>query len=106
MRVMRVHFCVSEVVTESRRMIRRALIDWQFVGRLALVVLTLTILPVLGGVLLDRVLHTSPVITLFMMLLGFNLGIFAIARNVGAKYAQLENTPNQIQSHSVGGDSC
>lgn len=71
-----------------------------------MMLLALSVLPIVGGIVLDRLLHTGPVITLFMMLLGFNLGIFTIARSVGMLYAQVEKTPQTIQSHSVGGDSC
>ena len=85
-------------------MFRRVPIDWRFVGQLGMTLLALTILPVLGGVLLDRLLHTSPVITLFMMLLGFSLGIFTIAKSVAARYARVEaQHPNPQQ---VGGDQC
>lgn len=85
-------------------MFRRVPIDWRFVGQLGMTLLALTVLPVLGGVLLDRLLHTSPVITLFMMLLGITLGIFTIAKSVAAAYARVEaQHPNPQQ---VGGDQC
>ena len=87
-------------------MFRRVPIDWRFVRRLAVMLLAETVLPVMGGIALDTILHTSPIVTLFMMLLGFNLGIFTIARSVGSVYAQVEKSPQTIQSHSVGGDSC
>lgn len=87
-------------------MLRRKWIDWRLVGRLALMLLALTVLPVLFGIVLDRSLRTSPVITLFMMLLGFNLGVFTIARSIGSVYARVEETPQTFHSHSVGGDSC
>jgi F0F1-type ATP synthase assembly protein I len=79
-------------------------IDWRLIGHLAVTLLALTALPVLGGVLLDRLLHTSPLITLFMMLLGFGLGIFTLAQSVAATYARIEaQQPNPQQ---VGGDQC
>lgn len=85
-------------------MFRRVPVDWRFVGQLGVTLLALTVLPVLGGVLLDRLLHTSPVVTLFMMLLGFTLGVFTIAKSVAATYARVEaQHPNPQQ---VGGDQC
>lgn len=85
-------------------MFRRVPIDWRLVLQLGVTLLALTVLPVLGGILLDHLLHTFPVITLFMMLLGFTLGIFTIAKSVAATYARVEaQQPNPQQ---VGGDQC
>lgn len=85
-------------------MFRRVPIDWRLVLQLGVTLLALTVLPVLGGILLDRLLHTFPVLTLFMMLLGFTLGIFTIAKSVAATYARVEaQQPNPQQ---VGGDQC
>lgn len=64
-------------------------IDWHWVRRLAAVLLALAVMPVILGVLLDRRLHTFPILTLCMMFVGLNLGILAIARRVAAIYAQL-----------------
>lgn len=85
-------------------MFRPLPMNWRFVGQLTVSLFALTVLPVLGGILLDRLLHTFPVITLFMMLLGFTLGIFTIAKSVAATYARVEaQQPNPQQ---VGGDQC
>lgn len=83
-------------------MIRRDTIEWRWVLRLTVTVLALGVGPVLLGILLDRLVRTSPIITLFMMLLGFSLGIASIARSVGAMYAR--HAAADAQSPSVGGD--
>jgi F0F1-type ATP synthase assembly protein I len=79
-------------------------IAWHWVLRLFLTVLGLAVLPVGLGILLDRRMHTSPVITLFMLLLGFNLGIYTIARSVVAMYARVEAQTRTPQH--LGGDQC
>ncbi|MDL1895357.1 AtpZ/AtpI family protein [Anaerolineae bacterium CFX7] len=89
---------------KQRETFQRVPIDWRFVGQLGITLFALTILPVIGGVLLDRLLHTSPVITLFMMLLGFTLGIFTIAKGVAARYARV--TAQHSNPQQVGGDQC
>jgi len=85
-------------------LIRLDTINWQWVLRLAVVLLAVAFLPMILGLLLDRALHTFPVITLFMMLLGLNLGIFTIARNVSDMYARAAAAPSQ--SPPIGGDQC
>ncbi len=77
-------------------------IDWRWVVRLAVMLLAFSILPVIIGILLDWRLHTSPIITLFMMLLGFNVGIVTIARNVGDMYSRA--VVPETHSSQVGGD--
>ena len=77
-------------------------IDWRWVVRLAVMLLAFSILPVVIGILLDWRLHTSPIITLFMMLLGFNVGIVTIARNVGDRYSRA--VVPETHSSQVGGD--
>lgn len=54
-----------------------------------LILLAIAILPVIIGILLDRRLHTSPIITLAMMFLGFNIGIVTIYRRVAVIYMQI-----------------
>lgn len=83
---------------------QRERIEWRWVVRLLAVVLALTVMPILLGILLDRSLHTFPVITLFMLLLGFTLGIFTIAKSVAAEYARIE--ARQATPQQVGGDPC
>jgi F0F1-type ATP synthase assembly protein I len=85
-------------------MIQTDLIDWPWVGRLALMLLSLSVLPVILGILVDLALETSPVVTLFMMLMGLNTGIFTIYRQVAEKYARLDAESKRIPR--VGGDSC
>lgn len=70
-------------------MVRRNQIDWRLVGRLGLTLLAMTVLPVLTGMLLDHGLHTTPIITLAMMFIGFNLGIITIYRHIAVAYAQI-----------------
>jgi F0F1-type ATP synthase assembly protein I len=79
-------------------------IEGRWVLRLFVTVLGLAVLPVGLGILLDRSMHTSPVITLFMLLLGFNLGIYTIARSVVAMYARVEAQTRTPQH--LGGDQC
>ncbi|HZQ10408.1 MAG TPA: AtpZ/AtpI family protein [Anaerolineae bacterium] len=76
-------------------------IDRQWVVRLAVMLLAFSILPVILGILLDWRLHTSPIITLFMMLLGFNVGIVTIARNIGDIYSHVAP---ETHSSRIGGD--
>jgi F0F1-type ATP synthase assembly protein I len=70
---------------------------WVFI--LALKLVGITILPILLGLTLDRHFQLSPILTLSMMLLGLNLGIFTIARSVAAIYARIEQNLQRI-----GGD--
>lgn len=87
-------------------LIRLELIDWRWVMRLAVTLLALAVLPIILGVALDRRLQTSPVLTLFMLLLGLNLGIFIIARQVAALYLQISPIQSESASESPGGDPC
>lgn len=74
-------------------------IGWRWVYVLALKLFMVSVLPIIMGIVLDRLFHTSPFITLSMMLLGLNLGIFTIARSVAAIYARVQET-----SQRAGGD--
>ncbi len=74
-------------------------IGWRWVYMLALKLLVVTVLPIMLGIVLDQRFRTSPIITLSMMLLGLNIGIFTIARSVAAIYARVEEN-----SQRVGGE--
>lgn len=74
-------------------------IGWHWVFVLALKLLVVTVIPIVLGIALDHRFRTSPIITLSMMLLGLNIGIFTIARSIAAIYAQVEQN-----SQRVGGD--
>lgn len=87
-------------------MIRSELIDWRWVKRLAVTLLALSIFPIILGVLLDRRFQTSPIFTVFMLLLGLNLGIYTIARQVAALYLQISPIKPESASESAGGDPC
>lgn len=87
-------------------LIRLELIDWRWVMRLAVTLLALAVLPILLGMTLDRQLQTSPVLTLFMLLLGLNLGIFIIARQVAALFLEISPIQPESASESPGGDPC
>ncbi|MGB8644510.1 MAG: AtpZ/AtpI family protein [Anaerolineae bacterium] len=45
--------------------------------------------PLLAGILLDRLLQTSPCLTLFMTGLGITLGTVAVIRQVNAVYSSI-----------------
>ena len=83
----------------------QAKINWRWILDTLLILLAVAILPVLIGILLDRRLHTSPVITLAMMFLGFNAGIVAIFRRVSAMYIKLSPPDQEGNPEHSGGDS-
>jgi F0F1-type ATP synthase assembly protein I len=64
-------------------------IQWRWIVQMLLSLLGIAILPVIIGILLEWRLRTSPVITLAMMFLGFNLGIVTIYRRIALLYLQL-----------------
>jgi hypothetical protein len=86
--------------------------------------LAFAILPVILGIFLDRRLHTFPVTTLEMMLLGLNLGIVMICRRMAALYLEIAPPDTLAQggepprvpqtmmvaregtTQHLGGDSC
>jgi F0F1-type ATP synthase assembly protein I len=80
-------------------LIRLDTVDWRWVLNLALKLISVAILPVVLGIGLDHYFQTSPIITLPMLLLGLNVGIFTIARTIAEIYARVENN-----SQRVGGD--
>ncbi len=53
------------------------------------ILLTAGLAPLLVGILLDRLLQTSPCLTLFMLGLGMTLGTIAIIRQVSAVYSSI-----------------
>jgi hypothetical protein len=74
---------------ESLRLSDSSKINWRWILESLLILLAVAILPVIIGILLDWRLHTSPIITLAMMFLGFNIGIVAIYRRVAVIYMQI-----------------
>lgn len=94
-------------------MVRRDQIDWRLIERLGLLLLAVTILPVLFGIVLDHRQHTTPIITIAMMFIGFNLGTITIYRHITAVYTQIspldpvasDVTPGGNPEH-LGGDPC
>jgi len=64
-------------------------INWRLILQLSSTMLAIAILPVIVGVLIDARLHTTPVVTLCMMFLGFNLGIIALYRRIAVIYSSL-----------------
>ena len=59
------------------------------VAQLTLVVVGTTLVPLGLGILLDRLLHTSPFLTLFTLVLGISLGTIAVAREINAVYSHV-----------------
>ncbi len=54
--------------------------------RLTVIVVMAGLAPLLFGIFLDRLLQTSPCITLFLMVLGVTLGTVAVFRQVNTVY--------------------
>ncbi len=81
-------------------------IQWRLILELFFTVLAVAILPVVIGILLDWRMRTAPVVTLSMMLLGFNLGIVVIYRRIGGIYLQLAPPEPDEKSQPLGGDPC
>ncbi len=59
---------------------------------LAVRLIAISVLPIVLGILLDSRLQTSPIITLSMMLLSLNLGIYMIYQTVSRVYKQFGGT--------------
>ncbi len=57
--------------------------------QLAAIVALAGLAPLVIGILLDRVLQTSPCITLFLLLLGMTLGTVAVVRQINAAYVHI-----------------
>ncbi len=54
--------------------------------QLTTVIVVAILVPLGLGIFLDRLLHTSPILTLFLMVLGSTLGTVAVYREVNAVY--------------------
>ncbi len=54
--------------------------------QLTMVIVVAILVPLGLGIFLDRLLQTSPLITLFLMVLGITLGTVAVYREVNAVY--------------------
>ncbi len=57
--------------------------------RLAAIVVLAGLAPLVIGILLDRLLQTSPCITLFLLVLSMSLGTVAVVRQINAVYVQI-----------------
>ncbi len=57
--------------------------------QLAAIVALAGLAPLVIGILLDRLLQTSPCITLFLLVLGMTLGTVAVVRQVNAVYVHI-----------------
>ena len=57
--------------------------------RLAAIVVISGLAPLVIGILLDRLLQTSPCITLLLLALSVSLGTIAVIRQVNAVYVQI-----------------
>ncbi len=56
---------------------------------LTVIILIAILIPLGIGIFLDRLLHTSPFITLFLMVVGISLGSVAIYRHVNGVYERV-----------------
>ena len=79
-------------------------INWRWIADSLLILLAISFLPVIIGILLDHRLHTTPIITLSMMFLGFNAGIVAIYRRVTVIYLKLSPPTQEGNPENPGGD--
>jgi hypothetical protein len=80
-------------------------IQWRWIGQMMLMLLGIAVLPVIIGILLDNRLHTTPIITLAMMFLGFNLGIVTIYRRIAVLYLQISPPDPVAESHVATGET-
>jgi F0F1-type ATP synthase assembly protein I len=71
------------------RLQREQILGCSLVIQLTIMVVVAAFLPLLLGIWLDRQFHTSPFITLFMMILGITGGTVAVYRNVAAVYNRI-----------------
>ena len=71
------------------RGLREPVLGCGLVVQLTIVVVVATLLPIGLGILLDRLLHTSPFLTLFTMALGIPLGTIAVAREINGVYSRV-----------------
>lgn len=80
-------------------------IQWHWIAQMVLMLLGIAILPVVIGIVLDWRLRTSPVITLAMMFLGFNLGIVTIYRRIALVYLQLAPPDPSAEQRDGAGET-
>jgi F0F1-type ATP synthase assembly protein I len=71
------------------RLQREQILGCSLVIQLTSTVVVAAFLPLLLGIWLDRQLQTSPLITLFMMMLGITVGTVAVYRNVSGVYKRI-----------------
>jgi F0F1-type ATP synthase assembly protein I len=71
------------------RLQREQILGCSLVIQLTITVVVAAFLPLLLGIWLDRQLHTSPFITLFMMMLGITVGTVLVYRNVADVYKRI-----------------
>jgi F0F1-type ATP synthase assembly protein I len=71
------------------RLQRDQILGCSLVIQLTITVVVAAFLPLLLGIWLDRLLHTSPFITLFMMIFGITAGTVVVYRNVAAAYKRI-----------------
>ncbi len=57
--------------------------------QLAAIVALVGLAPLVIGILLDRLLQTSPCITLILLFLSMTLGTLAVVRQISAVYTQI-----------------
>ena len=69
---------------------RDQILGCSLVMQLSITVVVAVLLPLLIGIWLDSRAHTSPFITLFMMVLGITLGSIAVYRNIAGVYKRVE----------------
>ncbi len=65
---------------------RNPLVGVGLIIQLTVFIVLAVLVPVLLGIFLDRILQTSPFITLFMTILGITLGTVGVYRRVNAIY--------------------
>ncbi len=68
---------------------RDPMIGFGLIIELTAIVVVAGLAPLLIGLYLDNLAHTSPFITLFLMILGVTLGTFAVYRQVNAVYNRI-----------------
>lgn len=71
------------------RLRRDQVLGCSLVIQLTITVVVAAFLPLLLGIWLDRQLHTSPFITLFMMIVGITVGTVMVYRSVADIYKRL-----------------
>lgn len=71
------------------RLSRDEILGCGLVIQLTITVVVAAFLPLLLGIWLDRQLHTSPFITLIMMMFGITGGTVAVYRNVADVYRRI-----------------